>query len=181
MIPSLPMSLGVYELNQGAIAHAQAYKQMLKDSGVNASPKLVRERGSLTIAGGIPASIGFIPTTGTGLDFNVCPFTDPSQKPICDAKSPFRTIQGECNNLRQPFFGKSFTPLARLLDNMFDDGILEARSAAFNGGTLPSPRAISTAIRIPETSIESPFFTALFVPFAQFVDHDMDHVPVTCK
>ena len=175
------MFLGVYELGQGAIAHAEATKQMLQDSGVDPSPKLVREGGELIIEGGAPAIIGFVPTTGSELDFNVCPFTDPSQIPVCDADAPFRTVQGECNNLRQPFFGKSFTPVARILPNMFDDGILEARSIAFNGGTLPSPRKISTTIRIPETSITSPDFTALFVPFAQFVDHDTDHVPITCK
>ena len=175
------MYLGVYELGQGAIAHAEAAKQMFQDSRVDTQPKLVREGDVLTIEGGAPAIIGFVPTTGSELDFNVCPFTDPSQIPVCDADAPFRTIQGECNNLRQPFFGKSFTPAAIILPNMFEDGILEARSTAFNGGTLPSPRAISTAIRIPETSIESPFFTALFVPFAQFVDHDTDHVPITGK
>ena len=39
----------------------------------------------------------------------------------------YRTIQGECNNLRQPFFGKSFTPFGRVLDPAFEDGILEPR------------------------------------------------------
>ena len=39
----------------------------------------------------------------------------------------YRTIQGECNNLRQPFFGKAFTPFGRILDPAFEDGILEPR------------------------------------------------------
>ena len=37
-------------------------------------------------------------------------------------------IQGECNNLRRPLLGKSFTPLQRILANAYDDGIIEPRS-----------------------------------------------------
>ena len=106
----------------------------------------------------------------------VCPFTDP---PECDTELKYRTIEGECNNLKKPFFGKSFTPLARVLDSAFEDGIQEIRSKAKNGNPLRSTRLISTTIRNPETQKLSQDFTALYVAFAQFVDHDTDHVPIS--
>ena len=109
----------------------------------------------------------------------VCPFNPPE----CDTESKFRTVNGECNNLKKPFFGKSFTPLARVLDSAFEDGIEEIRSKAKNGRPLASTRVISTTIRgvtkkQGATQKLSDDFTALFVAFAQFVDHDTDHVPI---
>ena len=127
--------------------------------------------------------VGWLPKTLSEWDLQVCPFTDPLQKPKCKAKSKYRTVNGECNNLKKPFFGKSFTPLARVLDSAFEDGIEEIRSKAKNGRPLASTRVISTTIRgvtkkQGATQKLSDDFTALFVAFAQFVDHDTDHVPI---
>ena len=87
------------------------------------------------------------------------------------------------HDCKKPFFGKSFTPLARVLDSAFEDGIEEIRSKAKNGRPLASTRVISTTIRgvtkkQGATQKLSDDFTALFVAFAQFVDHDTDHVPI---
>ena len=123
----------------------------------------------------------FLPKNLTKWDLQACPFTDPLQKPNCNAKSKYRTVNGECNNLKKPFYGKSFTPLARVLDSAFEDGIQEIRSKAKNGKPLRSTRFISTTIRNPETQKLSRDFTALYVAFAQFVDHDTDHVPISGK
>ena len=159
-----------YELGMAALADAWATKMMLEDAGVESNAEAV------------PALVGFLPEDVGVKEFeNVCPFTDPEQQPECDPDTPYRTIQGECNNLEQPLLGKSFTPLSRVLDNAFDDGLLEARSLASNGDRLPGVRAVSTTVRLPETVIESSDFTSILVAFAQFVDHDTDHVPVTRK
>ena len=123
--------------------------------------------------------LNFLPKNMPKWDLQVCPFTDPLQKPKCNAKSKYRTVNGECNNLKKPFYGKSFTPLARVLDSAFEDGIQEIRSKAKNGSPLRSTRLISTTIRNPETQKLSRDFTALYVAFAQFVDHDTDHVPLS--
>jgi hypothetical protein len=155
-------------MGRNALANMKAAQLMFEDGGVE-------------LRSGLPGLVGFLPDTGTELDFNVCPFTDPAQIPVCDPSDPFRTIQGECNNLRQPFFGKSFTPASRVLENAYEDGLIEPRSRAASGRPLPGTREISVTIRKPETSIESPDFVALFVAFAQFVDHDTDHVPITRK
>jgi len=154
-------------MGRNALANMKAAQLMLEDGGVE-------------LRQGLPGLVGFLPDTGSTLDFNVCPFNDPSQQPICDQFTPYRTIQGECNNLRNPFFGKSFTPLSRVLDNAYEDGIIEPRLKSVSGRPLPGTRAISTTIRkTPETQIENPDFCSLFVAFAQFVDHDADHVPIT--
>ena len=110
----------------------------------------------------------------------VCPFTDP---PECNTELEYRTVNGSCNNLKKPFYGMSFTPLARVLDSAFEDGIEKIRSTAKNGEPLASARVISTTIRgvtrnRGATQKPSDDFTALFVAFAQFVDHDTDHVPI---
>ena len=122
--------------------------------------------------------LNFLPKNMAKWDLQVCPFTDPLQTPKCKAESKYRTVNGECNNLKKPFYGKSFTPLARVLDSAFEDGIQEIRSKAKNGSPLRSTRLISTTIRNPETQKLSRDFTALYVAFAQFVDHDTDHIPV---
>ena len=119
--------------------------------------------------------LDFLPITIGQFDLQACPFTDP---PTCDTESKYRTVEGECNNLKKPFYGKSFTPLARVLDSAYEDGIQEIRSKAKNGNPLRSTRLISTTIRNPETQKLSRDFTALYVAFAQFVDHDTDHVPI---
>ena len=122
--------------------------------------------------------LNFLPKNFTKWDLEACPFTN---LPKCNAKSKYRTVEGECNNLKKPFYGKSFTPLARVLDSAFEDGIQEIRSTAKNGKPLRSTRLISTTIRNPETQKLSEDFTALIVAFAQFVDHDTDHVPISGK
>ena len=120
--------------------------------------------------------VNWLPQTLPQSDLLACPFTDP---PECDTELKYRTIEGECNNLKKPFYGKSFTPLARVLDSAFEDGIHEIRSKAKGGKPLRSPRLISTTIRNLETQKLSRDFTALYVAFAQFVDHDTDHVPIS--
>jgi hypothetical protein len=122
--------------------------------------------------------LNFLPKDLGKWDVQACPFTNP---PTCNTTGKYRTVEGECNNLKKPFYGKSFTPLARVLDSAFEDGIQEIRSKAKNGSQLRSTRFISTTIRIPETQKLSRDFTALYVAFAQFVDHDTDHVPISGK
>ena len=59
----------------------------------------------------------FADTKNTDVSKN-CPAT-----PSCDEKNPFRTPDGSCNNLKNPKFGMSGTPLKRILPNKYADGI----------------------------------------------------------
>lgn len=46
-----------------------------------------------------------------------CPDT-----PACNFQSKYRTIDGSCNNINQPKYGMSKTPLQRILPNEYSDG-----------------------------------------------------------
>ena len=165
MITSL-LNIDVSKMGENALAMAHSASLML--------PEIQQTRC------GSAGLVNFLPQTLPQSDLPFCPFAAP---PVCDTEMKYRTIQGECNNLKKPFFGMSFTPLARVLDSAFEDGIEEIRSTAKNGEPLASARVISTTIRgitrnQGATQKPSDDFTALFVAFAQFVDHDTDHVPI---
>ena len=57
-------------------------------------------------------------TTNTFISSN-CPIN-----PSCDPNNKFRTADGSCNNLRQPKYGASGTPLQRILPNRYFDGMI---------------------------------------------------------
>ena len=64
--------------------------------------------------------IGDIPS-----DFDTCPFPDAASSggsSACRRNDPFRTIDGTCNNLRNPLLGRSLTPLVRALPSDYADG-----------------------------------------------------------
>ena len=56
-------------------------------------------------------------TSNTALIEN-CP-----PQPACDTKNKFRTPDGSCNNLKNPKYGMSATPLKRLMPSKYDDGM----------------------------------------------------------
>lgn len=47
----------------------------------------------------------------------------PKPKFNCDPYSPYRTMDGTCNNLANPELGKSFKPQNRFLPAEYDDGM----------------------------------------------------------
>ena len=84
----------------------------------------------------------------------------------------YRPIDGSCNNLNQPDWGKSNTPFQRILSNAYADGIFEPRAAS-GGGQLPSPRSVSnTFIQMPPQTVSANFTLAL-MSWGQFVTHDL--------
>ena len=64
----------------------------------------------------------------------LCPAT-----PVCNRNDKFRTIDGSCNNLLNPKYGMSFTPVQRVLPPAYADGFMLPR-ARKNGKPLPSTR-----------------------------------------
>ena len=70
------------------------------------------------------------------------------------------------------------SPYQRLLDNEYDDRISFPRTQSkYYGIPLPPSRFVSQTVS-NNLSKEHPSITALFVAFAQYLDHDLDHVPI---
>ena len=72
-------------MGRNALANMKVAQMMLEDSG----EELGQGR----------KMVGFLPDTGSTLDFNICPFADPSQQPNCDQSTPYRTIQGRVHRV----------------------------------------------------------------------------------
>ena len=98
----------------------------------------------------------------------------------------FRTINGECNNRRNPLFGAAGTQFRRLTPAVYEDGIsslrgtLQARNDFLTIGPFvapnPSARLISESI-VQNVSQEELPFSHLLMQWGQFLDHDLDLSP----
>ncbi|XP_063812062.1 myeloperoxidase-like [Pseudophryne corroboree] len=103
---------------------------------------------------------------------------------ICDP-SPYRTITGECNNIKKPTLGASNTGFKRLLNPEYEDGVSLPRgwtpNLNINGFPLPLSRAVSNEIvRFPtETLTLDDERSLMFMQWGQYVDHDTDLSPDT--
>lgn len=102
-----------------------------------------------------------------------CPVDDSP----CDPTTPYRTLSGHCNNLRNPSLGKSLTTFARLLPPAYEDGVSKPRGTSVTGAALPNPRVISTVIH-PDISNLHNRYTLMVMQFAQFLDHDLTMTPI---
>ena len=58
------------------------------------------------------------------MDLDTCPYPDEERRSRCRKSSPYRTIDGSCNNLKHPLWGRSMTPLTRFLDPDYCDSEL---------------------------------------------------------
>lgn len=65
--------------------------------------------------------------------------------PQCNPGTKYRTIDGSCNNLKEPLWGKSQTQFSRVLAPAYADGLSEFRLSV-TGDVLPSVRTISTEV-----------------------------------
>ena len=99
-----------------------------------------------------------------------------------------RTIDGTCNNLKEPLLGASGTAFTRIINAEYADGVdtlrggLQARqSELFNIGPfvppIPSARLISKTISYRNETAEEKPFTHVLMQWGQFLDHDMDLSP----
>ncbi|CAG9812565.1 unnamed protein product [Phaedon cochleariae] len=96
-------------------------------------------------------------------------------KPRCPlASKRYRTADGTCNNLSEPWKGSSLLPLVRFLPPFYEDGVQSIRRSVV-GGLLPSPRQISVRIH-REKNRETQGVTLMFMQWGQFIDHDVTSV-----
>nr|CAH0110196.1 unnamed protein product [Daphnia galeata] len=120
---------------------------------------------------GIPAEkIGGIGQTKNGVS---------DRQTACDPTSKFRNIDGTCNNLAVPSYGKSSSIFSRLIINSnegYSDGIGAIRVSKLTKSPLPSPRLISKTILVND-SVPNPAVSLLAMQWGQFLDHDLTSTP----
>ena len=106
----------------------------------------------------------------------------------CDPKSPFRSIDGSCNNLNNPTQGMADQPFRRLLPPYYEDGIEIPKGRLQANGCLqdfcidafdppsPSARLISSRIVLNVADKIEPV-THMVMQWGQFLDHDLGLAP----
>ena len=135
-----------------------------------------------------------IPIKGTALEGTCIP--DPDCK-----LTKYRTIDGSCNNMKNPLMGRSVTQLGRYQAPKYDDGncfiftsVVEIPKVfddwyswlhsfhlpgvwlARDTG-MPNSRLARTLLA-PDDNVFQKDTTNLVMQFGQFLDHDITHVPV---
>ncbi|XP_060069525.1 chorion peroxidase-like [Ylistrum balloti] len=97
----------------------------------------------------------------------------------CDPLSPYRTIDGSCNNIGHPAWGMTGMPQKRFLPATYDDGFNSPRSKAEDGTPLPSPRNISNILHksTGNQTYESRL-TVMLMTWGQFINHDIIGTPL---
>ncbi len=108
-----------------------------------------------------------------------CPWTP---EPTCTdsiAESKFRTMDGTCNNLAKPNYGRAGTPFQRILDSDYSDGNLALPRKSKEGFELPSARSLSAnaAKSNVRNEVTDDIQTVLVMQMGQFIDHDITHTP----
>ncbi|XP_072494220.1 myeloperoxidase-like [Notamacropus eugenii] len=109
---------------------------------------------------------------------------DSSVRPTeCPDISAYRTINGKCNNWKQPNKGASNQGFARWLPAEYDDGISLPKGAIegklFNGFPLPLVHQVSNVLaHISKDNVtQDQNRSLIFMQWGQWVDHDLDFSP----
>ncbi|XP_075706961.1 myeloperoxidase-like [Rhinoderma darwinii] len=98
---------------------------------------------------------------------------------VCDP-SPYRSMNGECNNRKKHILGVSNTGFKRLLQPEYEDGISLPRgwteSRPINGFTLPLAREVSNeVVKLATESLKlDDDRSVMFMQWGQWLDHDVD-------
>lgn len=93
------------------------------------------------------------------------------------AQSKYRTIDGFCNNLIHPYWGKANICHIRLLQPDYADGISAPRSSYDMHYPLPNPRAISNIIHrnVPLEGL----YNLMKMQWGQFINHDITNTALS--
>ncbi|XP_065334518.1 peroxidase-like [Cloeon dipterum] len=95
---------------------------------------------------------------------------------ICNTTSPYRNIDGTCNNINHPSWGRSMTAYKRMIPPKYGDGLYKLRKSHSASAPLPSPREISISL-ISDKDKPEKEVTAAVMQWAQFVGIDLAQTP----
>lgn len=87
----------------------------------------------------------------------------------------FRSVDGSCNNLKNPLWGKSGTPYARFLPANYRDGKGEP-AARRDGSPLPNARQMTLRMA-RDLPVENATLAHMFMMWGQFIGHDITNKP----
>jgi len=105
-----------------------------------------------------------------------CPF---KEQIACDPNFPYRSLDGSCNNLKNPWWGKAGTPFKRWMSADYsDDFKLNDPRAASDGSELPNARLLSCALGGDFHDIEKSV-THMLMQWGQLVNHDITSLSIT--
>ncbi|XP_076038605.1 peroxidase-like isoform X2 [Oratosquilla oratoria] len=99
----------------------------------------------------------------------------------CDPSSPYRTINGACNNLNKTDQGMTNRRMGRYHPPIYEDVVSEPRVTGLSSFPLPNARDVSLLLHSTEVSLKSPNISYLVMQWGQFVDHDLVHIPESEK
>ena len=106
---------------------------------------------------------------------DLCPFRT---NIFCNPSDRFSAIDGSCNNLQQPWFGKAETPYKRYMSPAYDDQLSAPRSRSVRGNPLPNPRTISRTMSNENFQTDDRI-THIVATFGQFLAHDFTSAAVS--
>ncbi|XP_053373788.1 chorion peroxidase-like [Mercenaria mercenaria] len=96
-----------------------------------------------------------------------------TETPSCTSGYEYRTIDGSCNNLWNPLWGKSDRVQNRLVRNAYDDGFDSPRTMGCSG-QLPSAREVSNIIHSAGEDMKfDPRLSYMMMQMGQMLAHDM--------
>ncbi|KOC63131.1 Peroxidasin [Habropoda laboriosa] len=91
----------------------------------------------------------------------------------------YRSIDGNCNNLRHPTWGSSYTGFRRVLQPIYENGFSTPvgweKGRRYYGYPKPAARLISTTLISTHNITSDDRITHMVMQWGQFLDHDMDH------
>lgn len=97
------------------------------------------------------------------------------QKLKCNPHERFRSIDGTCNNLKNPNWGAALTPFVRIESADYADDLSEPRKSQSNKA-LPNARDVSRKVHgsnADRTNPDSKTLSHLAMIWGQFLDHDI--------
>lgn len=98
----------------------------------------------------------------------------------CDPSAPYRTLDGSCNNIEHPSWGKALSCHSRIAPPVYLDGVSSPKTLSQSGRPLPNARLVSNALwelRFSQGATYSDRYTHLVMAFGQLIDHDLALTP----
>jgi len=105
-----------------------------------------------------------------------CPFKKEIE---CSPEFPYRSLDGSCNNIENPWWGKAGTPFRRWMSADYSDEFkLNDPRVSIDGSELPNARALACNLNADKHEIEERV-SHLFMQWGQLVNHDITSLSIT--